>query len=108
MAKLILVADLLKASALVRVARLNTLLIGELLVLHILQFVYRLFYTCNGGGVGSAADVAHASLRSIAVRDIASLNEEEKPAGEVDEFGWIGRSLSTGASSNSGLIRAVH
>ena len=83
MAKLDLVADLLKASALVRAALLLALLLGELLTLRARQSLPRLFRPCSGCGIRPAIHVARASLRSIVVWDIAGLEGKEEPAGEV-------------------------
>ena len=109
MAKLDLVADLLKASALVRAALLLAFLLSKLLALRARQSLPRLFRPCSRRGVGSAVYMARASLRSIVVRDIAGLEGKEEPAGEVqlrirvDEKEPICR----GGNSYSGLIGAV-
>ena len=83
MAKLDLVANLLKASALVRAALLLALLLSELLALRARQSLPRLFRPCSRRGVGSAVYMARTSLRSIVVRDITGLEGKEEPAGEV-------------------------
>ena len=77
MAKLDLVANLLKASALVRSALLLALLLSELLALRARQpFTATFFALLTPSRPGVDNDMARTALRCVIVGDVARLNGE--------------------------------
>ena len=81
MAKLDLVADLLKPSPLVRAALLLALLLGQLFTLRARQLLAR-FLPALGAIIGTGLVVARASLRGVVVREITRLEGEEESVRE--------------------------